>query len=526
MTTDNSRADALTDADRNLLARINDCTKLVSAADRNGVIQLIERIAASPVERPRTHTTQPGESVAGIALRQCGNEDQWRSIIALNPEFSDHTACDYFPVGTVLTLPARPIEQHEAASAGKVREIIADARGAIRLGNYELAHAKMGQLLGDEVSDAVLAARVDTALLSAAPREDTGNGAEFDAWLRIERARRCDFDANAGSWARAAWQAHAALTTVPSDDQVAGLGIDACIEALVEAKTLAEKFRARNQLDLAINREVSVRAPRTEVAGAVPHNILVSLECAALWLENGCDAEMAATEIRMAIEKLRALQPPSADAAAAPADEPSELEQVIECLGDDAATLRHSDEYVEMADNMEAAARLLESFAEDRAAEQICNRWPWQREASQDAAPSDAQAVEAVAIRDPNYVGGVKLLRDLPPQTKLYAAPQPHAQEVAQVRLTDERAYRMYEAAMSAMEASGPYQTVEAATAAVVRNLFAAPASAPVGPTDAQIKALTDKWAARWGTSSAWNIRRCIDNALREALALLKGDKQ
>ena len=268
------------------------------------------------------------------------------------------------------------------------------------------------------------------------------------------------------------------------------------------------------------------RGPRTDVAGAVPHNILVSLECAALWLENGCDAEMAATEIRMAIEKLRALQPPSADAAAAPADEPSELEQVIECLGDDAATLRHSDEYVEMADNMEAAARLLESFAEDRAAEQICNRWPWQREASQDAAPSDAQAVEAVAIRDPNYVGGVKLLRDLPPQTKLYAAPQPHAQEVAQVRLTDERAYRMYEAAMSAMEASGPYQTVEAATAAVVRNLFAAPASAPVGPTDAQIKALTDKWAARWGTSSAWNIRRCIDNALREALALLKGDKQ
>lgn len=48
-------------------------------------------------------------------------------------------------------------------------------------------------------------------------------------------------------------------------------------------------------------------------------------------------------------------------AAAAPADEPTELEQVIACLGDDAATLRHADEYVEMADNMEAAARLLES---------------------------------------------------------------------------------------------------------------------------------------------------------------------
>ncbi len=85
-----------------------------------------------------------------------------------------------------------------------------------------------------------------------------------------------------------------------------------------------------------------------------------------------------------------------------------------------------------------------------------------------------AQAMEPVAIRDPNYVGGVKLLRELPPQTKLYAAPQPNAQADDRVRLTDERAYRMYEAAMSAMEASGPYQTVEAATATVVRNLLAA----------------------------------------------------
>ncbi|MBR8344703.1 hypothetical protein KDX40_13240 [Burkholderia ambifaria] len=82
--------------------------------------------------------------------------------------------------------------------------------------------------------------------------------------------------------------------------------------------------------------------------------------------------------------------PPSADAAAAPADGPSELDQVVACLGDDAATLRHADQYTEMADNMETAARLLEScsaiLADDRAAEEMCNRWPWQREASQPAA--------------------------------------------------------------------------------------------------------------------------------------------
>ncbi len=71
--------------------------------------------------------------------------------------------------------------------------------------------------------------------------------------------------------------------------------------------------------------------------------------------------------------------------APSPADEPSELEQVIACLGDDAATLRHADEYVEMADNMEAAARLLGASEEVRAAEEMCSRWPWQRTASAQA---------------------------------------------------------------------------------------------------------------------------------------------
>ncbi|VWD20230.1 hypothetical protein [Burkholderia contaminans] len=74
-------------------------------------------------------------------------------------------------------------------------------------------------------------------------------------------------------------------------------------------------------------------------------------------------------------------------AGAEGAEEPTEFEQVIACLGDDAATLRHSDEYVEMADNMEAAARLLESLAEDRAAEAMCNRWPWERAPAQAAEP-------------------------------------------------------------------------------------------------------------------------------------------
>lgn len=64
----------------------------------------------------RTYTTQPGESVMGIALRQCGNEAEWRHILACNPRFADLLPSDYFPVGTVLTLPtaARPASGGES----------------------------------------------------------------------------------------------------------------------------------------------------------------------------------------------------------------------------------------------------------------------------------------------------------------------------------------------------------------------------------------------------------------------------
>jgi len=61
---------------------------------------------AQPVEQTaRTYTTKAGEAVAGIALRQCGNEKEWRHILACNPQFADLLPSDYFPVGTVLTLP-------------------------------------------------------------------------------------------------------------------------------------------------------------------------------------------------------------------------------------------------------------------------------------------------------------------------------------------------------------------------------------------------------------------------------------
>ncbi|WP_257827208.1 UPF0175 family protein [Burkholderia glumae] len=64
---------------------------------------------------------------------------------------------------------------------------------------------------------------------------------------------------------------------------------------------------------------------------------------------------------RKALESARSLvagdQAVAADGAAT--DEPSEIEQVIACLGDDAAKLRDANPDDEMADNMEAAARML-----------------------------------------------------------------------------------------------------------------------------------------------------------------------
>ena len=42
----------------------------------------------------------------------------------------------------------------------------------------------------------------------------------------------------------------------------------------------------------------------------------------------------------------------------------TECEQVLACLGDDAAKLRDDDQYVEMAENMEAASRLLAASRE------------------------------------------------------------------------------------------------------------------------------------------------------------------
>ncbi|CAN7543832.1 hypothetical protein LJR130_003838 [Variovorax sp. LjRoot130] len=60
---------------------------------------------AAPRALP-THTTQPAESLMGIALRQLKDESRWTEIRDLNASnFPDMGPHDYYPVGTVLKLP-------------------------------------------------------------------------------------------------------------------------------------------------------------------------------------------------------------------------------------------------------------------------------------------------------------------------------------------------------------------------------------------------------------------------------------
>ncbi|UXL06438.1 LysM peptidoglycan-binding domain-containing protein [Achromobacter xylosoxidans] len=74
-------------------------------ANGDRVLFLSEDAAPQASAEPATYTTRPGESVMGIALRELGDEKAWRHILACNPQFADLLPHEYFPVGTVLTLP-------------------------------------------------------------------------------------------------------------------------------------------------------------------------------------------------------------------------------------------------------------------------------------------------------------------------------------------------------------------------------------------------------------------------------------
>lgn len=60
---------------------------------------------AQGVPGPR-HETWPGETLAGVALRQLGDESRWGEIKDLNPDACIHMGRhDYLRPGTMLQLP-------------------------------------------------------------------------------------------------------------------------------------------------------------------------------------------------------------------------------------------------------------------------------------------------------------------------------------------------------------------------------------------------------------------------------------
>jgi hypothetical protein len=76
---------------------------------------MLAAATAQPAARKYgSYTTQPGESVSGIALRQLKDKSRWVEIRDLNAHaFPDIGPHDYYPVGTVLTMPAAQDESDE-----------------------------------------------------------------------------------------------------------------------------------------------------------------------------------------------------------------------------------------------------------------------------------------------------------------------------------------------------------------------------------------------------------------------------
>ena len=54
------------------------------------------------------YTTNPGESIAGIALRQLGDEKRWQEVRELNEyQHPGMVATDYYPPGTLIIIPGK-----------------------------------------------------------------------------------------------------------------------------------------------------------------------------------------------------------------------------------------------------------------------------------------------------------------------------------------------------------------------------------------------------------------------------------
>ncbi|MEC4595492.1 hypothetical protein [Burkholderia vietnamiensis] len=157
-----------------------------------------EQASETTAQQPRTYTTQPAESVMGIALRQCGNEMEWRHILACNPEFARMLPHEYFPVGTVLNLPPHPAA---ASRFEQPEKSLAPEGGSEARGRWIQANCPTGDIIKSPspsnnrefpTSMSELACEHRIALAPSQPA-----AAPIDAWV-AEAMRLADLHAYAG----------------------------------------------------------------------------------------------------------------------------------------------------------------------------------------------------------------------------------------------------------------------------------------------------------------------------------------
>lgn len=101
-------------------------------AEAREALVMLTAAPAAPVvqaEQYGSYVTTPGESVAGIALRQLGDESRWIEIRDLNAQaFPDMGPHDYYPVGTKLVMPksAPPAQPDASVLVEALRHLLSD----------------------------------------------------------------------------------------------------------------------------------------------------------------------------------------------------------------------------------------------------------------------------------------------------------------------------------------------------------------------------------------------------------------
>lgn len=132
-----------------LLSRLSDFARFVIKCVRNNgeyaplsmrepheIETLLAGLPAQSSDRPvalvqyGTYETQAGESVAGIALRQLGDESRWVEIRNLNEDaFPDMERHEYYPVGTVLKMPVAHVAKIAKGEDKRQLQLLGQALG-------------------------------------------------------------------------------------------------------------------------------------------------------------------------------------------------------------------------------------------------------------------------------------------------------------------------------------------------------------------------------------------------------------